>query len=282
MALFLTGLLAGCSFPLFNMPATPTEQLVAMAVMESPTPSQPIIPTLPPVFTLTPFMPATLAATFTVVPTETVLPTLTPIPTITATPTASRTPKPKLSRGDLHMHTTCSDGNNSYDEMVEAALEHGDNFIAITDHHVCDDVIQACRGDDRILCFPGQEVAALGKAEVLSIGTTFQYPDGLTVKQIVDRVHAAGGVAIAAHPWVIGQGFTEDQLMNSGLDAMECRWDKMPAFSFDTSSLPCVFDSDAHSVDGLGDPMVCESLRGIKNIDDLRAAVRGNLCKAPY
>ncbi len=37
-------------------------------------------------------------------------------------------------RGDLHMHTTESDGHNSIREMAEAAIERGLEYIAITDH----------------------------------------------------------------------------------------------------------------------------------------------------
>ncbi|MBL8888995.1 MAG: DNA polymerase/3'-5' exonuclease PolX [Planctomycetaceae bacterium] len=37
-------------------------------------------------------------------------------------------------RGDLHMHTTASDGENSLEEMVAAARERGLDYIAITDH----------------------------------------------------------------------------------------------------------------------------------------------------
>jgi DNA polymerase (family X) len=37
-------------------------------------------------------------------------------------------------RGDLHMHTTASDGQDSIDEMVVAARERGLQYIAITDH----------------------------------------------------------------------------------------------------------------------------------------------------
>lgn len=37
-------------------------------------------------------------------------------------------------RGDLHMHTTASDGANSIEEMVEAARQRGYEYIAITDH----------------------------------------------------------------------------------------------------------------------------------------------------
>lgn len=37
-------------------------------------------------------------------------------------------------RGDLHMHTTWSDGAQSIDEMVERAIDKGYDYIAITDH----------------------------------------------------------------------------------------------------------------------------------------------------
>jgi DNA polymerase (family 10) len=52
---------------------------------------------------------------------------------------AARRKLPKLIRleeirGDLHMHTTASDGRNSIREMAEAALACGYRYIAITDH----------------------------------------------------------------------------------------------------------------------------------------------------
>ena len=37
-------------------------------------------------------------------------------------------------RGDLHMHTTASDGRASIEEMADAARERGLEYIAITDH----------------------------------------------------------------------------------------------------------------------------------------------------
>jgi DNA polymerase (family 10) len=37
-------------------------------------------------------------------------------------------------KGDVHMHTTATDGHNSIREMAEAALERGYQYIAITDH----------------------------------------------------------------------------------------------------------------------------------------------------
>jgi DNA polymerase (family X) len=37
-------------------------------------------------------------------------------------------------RGDLHCHTTLSDGRNTLEEMAEAARERGREYLAITDH----------------------------------------------------------------------------------------------------------------------------------------------------
>ncbi|HVI18029.1 MAG TPA: PHP domain-containing protein, partial [Gaiellales bacterium] len=37
-------------------------------------------------------------------------------------------------RGDLHMHTTASDGHASIEEMAETARERGYQYVAITDH----------------------------------------------------------------------------------------------------------------------------------------------------
>ncbi len=37
-------------------------------------------------------------------------------------------------KGDVHMHTTATDGHNSIREMADAALERGYKYIAITDH----------------------------------------------------------------------------------------------------------------------------------------------------
>ena len=37
-------------------------------------------------------------------------------------------------RGDLHCHTTLSDGHNTLEEMAEAARERGYSYLAITDH----------------------------------------------------------------------------------------------------------------------------------------------------
>jgi DNA polymerase (family 10) len=86
-------------------------------------------------------------------------------------------------RGDVHMHTTASDGRNSISEMADAALECGYEYIAITDHsknlamtngldeeraleHIkrIHEVDRAMEG--RIRVFAGIEVDILGDGEL--------------------------------------------------------------------------------------------------------------------
>jgi hypothetical protein len=178
----------------------------------------------------------------------------------------------------LHIHTTCSDGFNTYDEMVRMALVWGYRFIAITDHHMCTDVRIACRNEDRLHCFYGMEVGSVNKIEILGIGMTVPIDYGLPPSVVVDLIHKQGGIAIAAHPWGEGQRFTEDQLLNSGLDAMECPADGSQPFTFDTSALPCVYDSDAHHTYTL-DPQhsnTCDMR--INTVADLKTAILSGKC----
>ena len=52
-------------------------------------------------------------------------------PRTASCPSWSRSP---TSAGDLHCHTTLSDGKNTLDEMAEAARSRGYSYLAITDH----------------------------------------------------------------------------------------------------------------------------------------------------
>lgn len=238
----------------------------------------------PPTYTPTPFLTATLAPSSTAFPEWTTMPSLTPWPTSTLTPTITRTPRPTVipteqqMRGDLHMHTTCSDGADELTRMVAVARWWGYGFIAVTDHHWCEDVIQFCINETRLLCFPGLEVPTSERLEVLAIGITHPVASSLTVPETVQRIHAEGGIAIAAHPWVPGFEYNEELLLHSGLDAMECPPDGSQAMPFDTSALPCMYDSDAHSAMAL-DPYtsnLCDM--PIRSLEDLRYAIQHRLC----
>ncbi len=82
-------------------------------------------------------------------------------------------------RGDLHMHTTLSDGRNTLEEMAAAAAERGYEYIAITDHSashgfgndVQPDALLRRVEEIRALAVPGLTVLAGTETNVLPDGS---------------------------------------------------------------------------------------------------------------
>ncbi|HEX3042538.1 MAG TPA: DNA polymerase/3'-5' exonuclease PolX [Solirubrobacterales bacterium] len=111
-------------------------------------------------------------------------------------------------KGDLHSHTTLSDGRNSLEEMAEAARDRGYEYLAITDHsasHGFGDHVTAERLWERI-----EEVRAWNKASgkksfrllsgsEINIGLdgTLDYPDDLVAELdwVVASVHTSFNVS---------------------------------------------------------------------------------------
>jgi DNA polymerase (family X) len=89
-------------------------------------------------------------------------------------------------RGDLHMHTTLSDGRNTLEEMVAQASELGYEYIAITDHSashgfgddVQPDALRRRMEEIRALEVPGLRVLTGTETNVLPDGT-LDYDDEL-------------------------------------------------------------------------------------------------------
>jgi len=169
-------------------------------------------------------------------------------------------------KGDLHMHTTCSDGVNTYEEMASVAIGRGLSFIAITDHRVCADVFEKCAKEARLLCMPSEEVTtpgwhilALGISDEICIEQGENVCEGnAPAEYLIGKIHGQGGIAIAAHPML---ELPEDKLAAElGMfDAMECGH---PSYSLRQArkarefskllDVPCVYDSDAHQMGALG------------------------------
>jgi DNA polymerase (family X) len=109
-------------------------------------------------------------------------------------------------RGDLHSHTTLSDGRNSLDEMAEAGRARGYAYMAITDHsasHGFGDHVTAERLWERI-----EEVRAWNKGKrgfrllagsEINIGLdgTLDYPDDLVaaLDWVVASVHTSFSIS---------------------------------------------------------------------------------------
>lgn len=118
-------------------------------------------------------------------------------------------------KGNLHTHTTLSDGVKSPEEMVAIYREAGYHFLALTDHDVYGIHADLCCGD--FLVLPGIELnfdasdgtgyrqhhvvgIGLPGENTFAHGERFRYPDAPTAQDLVDALRARGNLAIYAHP----------------------------------------------------------------------------------
>jgi hypothetical protein len=173
--------------------------------------------------------------------------------------------------GDLHMHTTCSDGNASYEEMIEAAVKAKLDFVAITDHNNCSEVEAKCKAETKLLCIPGREITEKN-THLLSLNTRGGIKTNLPLLKQVEEIHRQGGIAIAAHPNAVDFYYSDDELANSKIDAQECTGD-----SAERRFLPCVFDSDAHEALDLA-WQYNSCIGPIENFEDLKTAILSKKC----
>jgi DNA polymerase (family X) len=124
-------------------------------------------------------------------------------------------------RGDLHSHTTLSDGRNSLAEMAEAARDRGYEYLAITDHsasHGFGDHVPAERLWERI-----EEVRAWNRSDG---GDGFRLLVGSEINIGLDGSLDYPDDLVAALDWVVASvhtSFSNDEKMMTGrvLEAIE-------------------------------------------------------------
>jgi DNA polymerase (family 10) len=126
-------------------------------------------------------------------------------------------------KGDLHCHTTLSDGRNTAEEMVQGALARGLEYIALTDHsathgfgnHVTPDALRRRIEEARALDerLEGIRVLVGTETNILPDGSP-DYDDDLLAELdwVVGSVHTSFGmsradmtkriVAATEHPWI--------------------------------------------------------------------------------
>lgn len=111
--------------------------------------------------------------------------------------------------GNLHLHTTLSDGMKSPDEVALAASRAGLDFIIYTDHNICLDELEGWHrapGSDReILRLVGQEVHDANRtperSHLLCYFTTCDLSDvAASPQKLIDKATANGGLCFLAHP----------------------------------------------------------------------------------
>lgn len=107
----------------------------------------------------------------------------------------------KWYRGNLHTHTTVSDGRYTTEEAIALYQRMGYDFLALTDHWK---LSQGGRWQDMLL-LPGIELDTMVEHEgyhIVGVGLRHmpQVNRGASPQALIDAVCAAGGRAILAHP----------------------------------------------------------------------------------
>lgn len=107
----------------------------------------------------------------------------------------------KWYRGNLHTHTTVSDGRYTPEEAIALYQRMGYDFLALTDHWK---LSQGGRWQDMLL-LPGIELDTMVEHEgyhIVGVGLRHmpQVNRGASPQALIDAVCAAGGRAILAHP----------------------------------------------------------------------------------
>ena len=110
----------------------------------------------------------------------------------------------KLSRADLHIHSTYSDGIPTIEQILKHTELHTDlDVIAITDHNVIDGSLGArdlwARGSYRFDFIVGEEVST-NEGHLLALFIEKHIPSHLSMERSIDLIHDQGGLAIVVHP----------------------------------------------------------------------------------
>jgi predicted metal-dependent phosphoesterase TrpH len=183
---------------------------------------------------------------------------------------------------DLHTHTTFSkDGGQSPESLVETALAHGFDAIAVTDHNTVEGSLSAERcARGRIIVFPGQEVVT-EKGEIVILNLRETLPVGRGLEDTVRLAKEKGGFVIVPHPFDLmrrGIGNNLGSILGQ-VDAIEAfnsrtiwtRFNRRALEYAESKGKPMVAGSDAHFPEEIGKTYMLISSR--KNPRDILTAI---------
>lgn len=160
---------------------------------------------------------------------------------------------------DLHIHTCYShDALTTPKEIIYFAKARGLDGVAITDHDTLKGYFKLANEKHDFLVIPGVEVTTQ-QGHIIALNVTQLIPHGLSVQETIERIHNAGGIAIASHISGLKKGAIKASFSN--FDAIEVInssafpltfskwWNAKVAKAY---NLPWTAGSDAHSALLLG------------------------------
>lgn len=168
---------------------------------------------------------------------------------------------------DLHIHTRYSgDSNITLKSLLaEVKRKHLDG-VAITDHDTVEGALEVCKIvldmelEHQPIIIPGIEVSTRG-GHIIGLNVTKSIPMGLSVEETIERIHEAGGIAVAAHPLYKGGIDLSPRILSLGFDAIEVINSSFFPFKLSVQAckkfaeeynLPQTAGSDSHIVETIG------------------------------
>ena len=157
-------------------------------------------------------------------------------------------------KADLHVHSNYSkDSLTTPKDLVYYAKKRGLTAVAVTDHKQIEGSCKIAKEAD-FLVIPGMEVSS-ADGHIVALNLQELIPRGLSAKETVDRIHEAGGIAIAVHPYAWFKGSLTSHVETAKFDAVETI--NASAFPFKRCkrkameiaqklNLPCVGGTDSH------------------------------------
>ena len=122
-------------------------------------------------------------------------------------------------KADLHVHTTYSkDSLITPKDLIYYAKKRGLNAVAVTDHNELEGAYKIAKETD-FLVIPGMEVTS-SDGHIVALNVHELIPRGYSAVETVERIHEAGGVAIACHPYVYFKGCLREKVSKT-FDAIE-------------------------------------------------------------
>lgn len=188
-------------------------------------------------------------------------------------------------KADLHVHTTYSyDSVITLRELVFYAKKRGLTTVAVTDHDKIEGALKMAK-ETEFPIIPGIEVSSLN-GHILGLNLAELIPRGLSADETVDRIHEAGGIAIACHPFALFKGSIGKHVSNK-FDAVEAI--NASAFPFKKATqkanelaerlgLPKVAGTDAHYGPVIGQAYTL--IDSEVNVEGMIRAIKNGKCEA--
>jgi len=103
-------------------------------------------------------------------------------------------------RGNLHAHTTRSDGKRKPQAVIDDYARRGYDFMSISDHDILTAAPEYRKWNARgMVMIPGNEISANGP-HVLHVGARKRIDPNPLRQHVINNVNASGGFVIVNHP----------------------------------------------------------------------------------